>query len=72
MYPHRPPYGGVFDDVIPHLTVAQAPEPEVLDAVEAEVTRGLPVAAHATEVWLMLQGEDGRWRAGHRFPLAGG
>jgi len=68
-YPHRPPYGGVFDDVIPHLTVAQVADPEVLDAVEASLAPRLPISAHATEAWLMLQGEDGRWRAGHRFPL---
>jgi len=68
-YPHRPPYGGVFDDVIPHLTVAQVADSGVLDAVEASVARGLPIAARATEAWLMLQDADGRWRAGHRFPL---
>lgn len=72
LYPHRPPYGGAFPDVIPHLTVAQAADGTVLDAVEAEVAQGLPVPAHATEVWLMLQNDDGRWRAGHRFPLGPG
>jgi hypothetical protein len=71
LYPHRPPYGGVFQDVIPHLTVAQVPDPIVLDAVEASVAQGLPIAAHATEAWLMLQGADERWQAGHRFPLSG-
>jgi len=69
LYPHRPPYGGVFRDVIPHLTVAQIPDQSVLDAVEVEVSRGLPIAAHATEAWLMLQNGEGRWQAGHRFPL---
>jgi hypothetical protein len=71
-YPHRPPYGGAFQDVIPHLTVAQAADPAVLDEVEAAVAPGLPIAASATEAWLMLQGGDGRWQAGHRFPLGGG
>jgi hypothetical protein len=71
LYPDRPPYGGAFDDVIPHLTVAQAEDPTVLDEVEAGVAPGLPVEAHATEAWLMLQSDGGRWRAGHRFPLGG-
>jgi len=70
-YPHRPPYGGAFDEVIPHLTVAQAADQSVLDAVEAQVAPGLPVTAHATEAWLMLQGDGGHWHAGHRFPLLG-
>ena len=69
LYPHRPPYGGAFPDVIPHVTVAQVEDPAVLDAVEAEMAPALPVGAHATEAWLMLQGEDSRWQAGHRFPL---
>jgi len=71
MYPHRPPYGGAFEDVIPHLTVAQVADHAVLDDVEAAVAPGLPVAAHATEAWLMLHDDDGWWRAGHRFPLGG-
>jgi 2'-5' RNA ligase superfamily len=71
LYPHRPPYGGVFRDVIPHLTVAQDPDHSLLDAVEAEVAPNLPIAAHATEAWLMLQDQEGRWQAGHRFPLGG-
>jgi hypothetical protein len=72
LYPHRPPYGGAFQDVIPHLTVAQADDPAVLEAVEADVAPRLPIASRATEAWLMLQGKDGRWQAGHRFPLGGG
>jgi hypothetical protein len=70
LYPHRPPYGGAFEHVIPHLTVAQLDDPAVLDHIEATVRPGLPVAAHAAEAWLMLQGEDDRWRAGHVFRMA--
>jgi len=69
LYPHRPPYGGAFKEVIPHLTVAQQSDHSVLDRVESRVAPGLPIAAHASEAWLMLQDEAGRWRAGHRFPL---
>jgi 2'-5' RNA ligase len=69
LYPHRPPYGGAFQDVVPHLTVAQAEDHAMLDEVEAAVAPGLPVEAHAAEAWLMVQDEDDRWLAGHRFPL---
>ena len=72
LYPRRPPYGGAFEHVVPHLTVAQAADQSLLDEVEAAVAPGLPIAAQATEAWLMLQGDDDRWRAGHRFPLGGG
>jgi len=69
LYPGCPPYGGAFEDVIPHLTVAQVEDPAVLDVVEAAVAPGLPVRAEATEAWLMLEGDGEHWRAGHRFPL---
>lgn len=72
LYPHQPPYGGAFEHIVPHLTVAQSPDTELLERVESAVTAGLPIEAHAGEAWLMLQGGDGRWRAGHRFPLGGG
>jgi hypothetical protein len=51
--------------------VAQVPDHSVLDGVEAAVKPGLPIAAHAVEAWLMVEGDDDRWRAGHRFPLGG-
>jgi 2'-5' RNA ligase superfamily len=69
LYPHRPPYGGAFPEVIPHLTVAQSADQALLDRVEAAVAANLPISAHARVVWLMLHGTDDRWRAGHRFPL---
>jgi len=69
LYPDRPPYGGAFDDVIPHLTVAQVDDHTVLDEVETAVAAGLPVVTEAVQAWLMLQDEGDRWRAGHVFPL---
>ncbi|HXM54338.1 MAG TPA: 2'-5' RNA ligase family protein [Candidatus Dormibacteraeota bacterium] len=69
MYPDHPPYGGAFNDVIPHLTVAQSPDHVLLNTVEAAVAPGLPIDAYAGEAWLMLQDETGRWRPGHRFPM---
>jgi len=69
LYPGRPPYGGAFEHIIPHLTVAQHEDRAVLDRVEAAVAPGLPVEADAAEAWLMLQGTDDHWRAGHVFPL---
>jgi 2'-5' RNA ligase superfamily protein len=69
LYPDQPPYGGMFNHVVPHLTVAQVEDHGLLDRIEAAVASGLPVEAHATEVWLMVQGEADRWQPGHRFAL---
>ena len=71
LYPDRPPYGGMFDHVVPHLTVAQVDDHDLLDRIEAAVAAGLPIEAHASEAWLMVQGEADRWQPGHRFALSG-
>lgn len=71
LYPSTPPYGGAFPEVVPHLTVAQADDPEVLDRADAAVRSGLPVAAQATEAWLMVEGDDDRWRIRRRLPMGG-
>lgn len=63
-FPETPPYGGVFGEIIPHLTVAQA-DPRQLETIVAEFERAaqgqLPVRASMAEVTLMAN-EDGRWQ----------
>jgi 2'-5' RNA ligase len=65
-----PPYEGIHDVVIPHLTVAEGGV-ELQDEVEAALTPHLPIAARADEVTLIVEDESGRWRTGERFPLGG-
>lgn len=82
-WPHAPPYGGQFDDVVPHLTiahtavahsavahstVAHTAEPVSLDAIEADVARWLPIHAAVTEVRL-LAFDGGRWHPRRAFAL---
>jgi hypothetical protein len=65
-FPDFPPYGGRFERIVPHVTLALGPEPAGLaDYVQAH----LPVCAVAEEVVLMKEGLDGRWAAGRRFRL---
>jgi 2'-5' RNA ligase len=69
-WPGFPPYGGEFDEVVPHLTVVERGDGDdigILDAVERDIVRGVPIQARAGEVWLM-QG-NGRWSVRARFPL---
>jgi len=47
-YPEHPPYGGAHDTLIPHLTVGHYEEPP--KELDADVRRGLPIAARATYV----------------------
>ena len=67
-WPDAPPYGGSFDEVIPHLTVARTADVGVLNDIESEVLRGLPVATRLREACLyVFDGE--RWRPRARLPF---
>ncbi|SEO21838.1 2'-5' RNA ligase family protein [Actinacidiphila rubida] len=70
-WPEHPPFGGQFDDVVPHLTVAQGQDEAVMAEVEADLAAGLPVSARVSSVDLLVH--DGtRWRHRACFPLSGG
>lgn len=68
-YPNYPPYEGIHEDVIPHLTVAEG-DAALQDEVEAALTPHLPIAARADEVTLLVEDESGNWRRGERFALS--
>jgi hypothetical protein len=70
-WPEHQPYGGGFDTVIPHLTVAMADGAPVA-AMEAELRGGLPVRTRADVVWLMEGRPGGRWVRRTEFPLSDG
>jgi 2'-5' RNA ligase len=64
------PYGGLYESVIPHLTVAQNPDQTVLNDIAVQLAPLLPIEVFVTEVWLMEQRLDGRWHHCSTFPLA--
>jgi hypothetical protein len=68
-WPDHPPYGGAFPDIVPHLTVAVGEDR--FDQVERELTPLLPIAAIATEVWLIADLTPGIWTRRHSFALGG-
>jgi 2'-5' RNA ligase len=68
-WPEYPPYEGVHETLIPHLTVAYGDAP-LLSEVEADVNPKLPFEAHVTEAVLLEELEpDIRWGDRARFPL---
>jgi 2'-5' RNA ligase len=67
-YPAYPPYEGIHDEVILHLTVAEGGS-ELQDEVDAAVTPHLPIEAEAREVTLIVEDASGNWQAGEQFPL---
>jgi 2'-5' RNA ligase len=67
-WPQAPPYGGMFDEVVPHLTVATKVEPEVADRIEQQLAPALPITAVVTEAWLYAP-NGSHWEPRHRLPL---
>jgi hypothetical protein len=62
-WPERPPYEGLHDEVIPHLTIGETP---------IDVQLELPIAARARQVTLIEEDEpSGRWTARLHLPLLG-
>lgn len=56
-FPEFPPYGGAFDEIVPHLTVPLAPG-EDADSLRISLHRLLPLSAYAVEAALVHVEED--------------
>lgn len=70
-YPDYPPFAGLYDDVVPHLTVGHGVHLTEMISAEGEVRQHLPIRSTAHAVTLMTQAEpEGRWTTAARFPLA--
>jgi hypothetical protein len=71
-WPDYPPYEGVHEEVIPHLTVAYGDD-ALLAVVEADVVQRLPVNMRVREAILLEElVPDVRWVTRERFPLGSG
>jgi hypothetical protein len=74
-FPESPPYGGAYQEIIPHLTVAQPANPGDLDSIEADFMQRaqavLPIECHADRIWLFNRFGD-LWVSRRSFLLGGG
>jgi 2'-5' RNA ligase len=70
-WPEAPPYGGAFDDPVPHLTVAQGQSAEVYAAVEAECAGALPLLRTRIAQVRLVVFDGTRWAEHTAFPLGG-
>jgi 2'-5' RNA ligase len=68
-YPDTPPYGGVFDDVVPHATLAKSDED---GTVRARVEPLLPVECRPERASLFEEFEPLRWRELEPLPFGAG
>jgi len=79
-YPGCSPYGGIYEDVVPHRTIGHGGDPADLRAAAEAVRPLLPIATEATEVTLMagpkpdqpeglLRRPSDNWHTVASFPL---
>ncbi|HBY97680.1 MAG TPA: hypothetical protein DEP84_27690 [Chloroflexi bacterium] len=71
-FPESPPYGGAFENVIPHLPIAQTRDQALLASIERQLSQRsseyLSISARAERIWLM-DNRSGRWQKRASFPL---
>ena len=68
-FPQHPPYGGAFDAIVPHLTIATSTDAGVLRRAEERAAARLPISGRAAAVELLRRGRRG-WRRQATMPLA--
>ena len=73
-FPDAPPYGGAFDEIVPHLTLAHVPEGRPFERsvreVESDLRTLLPIQARATVITL-FDNSCGEWCVRTTFALGG-
>ena len=66
-FPAFLPYGGEFEEIVPHATVAEGDE-ELLAGLAQDLIARLPVKARVERVWVVENAPSG-WRRHTAFPL---
>jgi 2'-5' RNA ligase len=69
-FPEYPPYGDQFDEITPHLTVADGANVEAMRDAARNLGGRLPMTARADGVTLMTQAQPGgAWSRAVHFPF---
>lgn len=67
-FPGFPPYAGAFQELVPHLTLADAREAP-FEAIAASAARSLPFTRHVDAIEVLAQRLSGPWQRCWRIPL---
>ena len=68
-FPDYPPYGGLHEAVVPHMTVAQDVPEDHYAAAEHALPQMLPIRDVVREAWLIGHTRDQPWHTLWRLPL---
>jgi hypothetical protein len=73
-FPDRPPYGGAWPDIVPHLSIGRFTDEAAMDQVAADLAMALeqspPIRARSDTVAL-IENTAGRWIVRRTFELGG-
>jgi len=69
-YPAFPPYEGAFDEIVPHLTLADA-DGAPLDRIAEDAASALPIGLRVSTLEVIVEDGGGRWRTRWHLPLGG-
>jgi hypothetical protein len=72
VWPDHPPYGGIHDTLIPHLTLLECSDSLARDAALAAAVEICPVEVVVRELTVITESASGAWRTRWRLPLGGG
>jgi 2'-5' RNA ligase len=61
-FPEYPPYEGVHEEFIPHVTVADSNDQRLFEQIRSEVEPRLPIRCRAEKAMLVMRGSDLRWK----------
>jgi 2'-5' RNA ligase len=67
-FPDHPPYGGAFEEVIPHLTITESAGAP-LDEIAAAAAGSLPFDRPVTRLEVLVENGIGRWHSLWRIRL---
>lgn len=69
-WPDYPPYGGVHEEPVPHVTIADSGDPAAMADIAREAAEMLPIDCRADAVWLMVgRPQPPTWSVKGRFAL---
>jgi hypothetical protein len=71
LWPDHPPYGGIHDTLIPHLTLLKTMDGHALAAARAAAVEIGPFETTVRELTVITENASGTWRTRWRLPLGG-
>ena len=68
-WPEHPPYGGIHDELLAHLTLAESADARALDAAHEAAAAAGPFEAWVDALTVIVEDERDRWHPRWHLPL---